>query len=234
MRLKLRVGAAVAAVLLASGIIYTTTLSSRAPHQAAAPGAMAGRVLDVEGRPVVGAKVYADRNTAPMGRRPYVLTDDGGGFQIKDLVPGTYTVSAEKEEEGYAPSDSTFYTAEPLSKTQVTVQEQQTVTDVIVRFGSKVAKIKGKVKNATGEPVGDAVVTLCREDRPDNCYRTSLNQPDEEGAFELLVPSAPIKIEVSAPGYRTWIQKYSESEANALRLTPGAVKKLDVLLRRDK
>jgi hypothetical protein len=87
------------------------------------------------------------------------------------------------------------------------------------------------VNAATGAPIASAKITFSR---PENQFRvliTSLNQPEDKGAFNFLVPSsAPFSIKVTAPGYAVWYYKNegSNQEMDLLTLQPGQSKDLNV------
>jgi hypothetical protein len=234
MRVRFLVGLLVTSILITLvGAIYVTKSSPHVPQQehVDASGSVAGRVLNAEGQPVAGAEVYADRTMSPMGKRPSARTDENGVFLIRDLRPGTYTVSAAKEADGYPPTDSSLYSnGFVASAPEVAVYEQQTTSDVIVYLTQKAAKLKGKiVDDISGEPIQEIQVTLCRLDMPDRCLSTGGNIEDVKGAFELLTPSVPFTIEVSAPGYK--IRRY---KIDSTQLRTDAPKELNFALRRIK
>jgi len=217
----------VVGVLIVAGGSYAL---NRSPHIhqniAETSGTIAGHVLDVEGQPVAEAQVYADRTDSPMGRRlPFVLTDKEGRFLIKGLASGTYTVSAAKENDGYAPTDSPFHSVNLTPPPQVTVYEQQTTSNVTLYLGPRATKLVGRVVDASTNKaiknLQNVQITLRRMDYPDYSYSTG---PDLDGEFNILVPSVPVTIEVSASGYE-------KRRLDALQLRQEEVKRLDISLR---
>jgi hypothetical protein len=112
---------------------------------------------------------------------------------------------------------------------QVFVYENQVTPEVLIRLGPKAA-VSGQITDVkTGKPIKNARLTLRRADNSDNSYSTGLN---ESGQFEVLVPSGPFTITVSAPGYRTWKYKSSRLsvQANSLQLLSGDRKELKISL----
>src|SRR5262249_23943754 len=117
MRVRLLVGMFIAGSLAVGSVRYAANspehkLQEHGPklqEEISWSGSIAGYVVDIEGRPMPNAKVYATFSDAPMGIMRYVLTDDQGGFSIEGLRPGRHTVAAEKEDEGYPLNDTPFY-----------------------------------------------------------------------------------------------------------------------------
>ncbi|HEX8847315.1 MAG TPA: carboxypeptidase-like regulatory domain-containing protein [Pyrinomonadaceae bacterium] len=239
MRAKFLFGLFAVAILAAIGGIYVATSSQSQLMQhdvAAGTGAITGQVLDATGQPVKGAKVYADRNEAPMGRRPYVVTDEQGVFTINNLVPGTYTVSTSKEEDGYAPTDVPFY-AGYVQAPQVIVTERQTTSGVVVPLGPRAAKLTVNIVDAATNTrlraSQNVQLILRRIDNPNQAITTG---PDLKRPFSILVPTVPFTVEVSATGYQHWRyrQVKSNNSIDVLELPAGQVQRLDIALRPDK
>ncbi|MDT4952088.1 MAG: Carboxypeptidase regulatory-like domain [Acidobacteriota bacterium] len=205
------------------GIHQPGTISS---HQDVAPssGAITGRVLDIEGRPVLDAEVQAFNTESGMGKVPTAYTDEQGVFLIKNLKPGTYRLPVAKEDDGYPPTDSTFYSVDFTQPQEALVYEGQTTSDVMLHLGPKVAKLAGNIVDSTTKKevaVDGVLITLRRIDNPNYSHQIST---DENGEFEVLVPPVPTMIEVSAPGYE-------KKQLEALRLMRGEFRRLNIALR---
>lgn len=196
-------------------------------------GAIKGRVLYADGRPVSDAVVHAMKSDMSMGRLPSVCTDEQGEFLFEDLIPGTYTIYASKEEEGYPRTNSSFYFGDAVNTPEVSVYAQQTTSYVVVQFGLPAAKLMGRMVSAlNNKPIpGHSIqITLRLVDRPNEYFSTG---PDTDGNFEILAPPVPFKIEASAPGFEKWRYRSGDSSnaADYLQLTPGASKNLNIILR---
>jgi hypothetical protein len=197
-------------------------------------GEVAGRVLDTEGCGVSKTTVFADKSDAPMGKRPYGYTDEQGNFLIKVWAPGTYLIYASKEEDGYPPTHSTFHFVGSIVPPQITVKDEQVTSGVVVRLGPKTARLTGHIlDSATNEIIKNAQITLRRVDNPDYMFSTG---PGINGQLNILVPSVPFTMKVTAPGYEDWYYRNEDSNqlTDSLHLDAEAVKELVVSLRPDK
>jgi hypothetical protein len=229
MRIQLTTISLLAGALVVFGVSYALTQSN---HQDGAPysRAIRGRVVDINGQPVSEATVHALKSELTIGRLPTAYTDQQGMFLIEGLTTGTYTVSAAKEEDGYPPTDSPFYSVGLVEAPQITVHEQEITPEVVIQLGPKAAKLVGRIIDATTrKPVNHVQMTLSRFDYPNYQYSTS---PDLKGDFELLVPSLPVNIQVSAPGYKNWYYggDGSKGQANAMHLKPNTTRELVISL----
>ena len=164
-------------------------------------GTIEGVVLKPDGQPVSQAIVFAEGENFIKGLMPFTKTDEQGRFVIKRLEPRTYKVYASKEEDGYPSATSAFHTGGAVVIPQVSVSEGQVTSNVVVYLAPKAAKLIARVEDAaTRRPVKDAQITLRRVDNPNFYFITG---PDQQGKAKILVPAAPITVEVSAPRQET-------------------------------
>ena len=193
-------------------------------------GEIEGRVLNAQGQPVSGATVYALENRFLRGGIPSEETDTNGFFNLI-VPPGTYRVYAGKESDGYPETLDPFYQG-AVSYVEVQVNEDQITSSVILRLGSQLGRLSGRIIDAsTNSPLTDVYITLRLADNPSHSIVT--NVINDDGRFEVIVPPAQFTIEVSAPGYQNWHYRADNpgSETNALQLRPGDVRELVVPLR---
>ncbi len=233
-------------ILLTIGLLVTIEVTTFSPLQIlamplnmnrrAAPqfGGGEGTVVDNNGQPISGAEVLAEKSGFLSGAIPRALTDKLGKFTFKELSPGTYELTAQKDDDGYPSSDSAFhYGRTPFAKTQVTVNENQVTRNVVVKIGIKMSLLVLHVVDAaTKEPVKKSKLTLRRLDNPEFMYMTG--PYDVEGADKKIpVPSIPFTVEVSAPDYEIWRYRKEGSlkQADSLQVAPDETKELTVLLR---
>ncbi|HEX5108633.1 MAG TPA: carboxypeptidase-like regulatory domain-containing protein [Vicinamibacterales bacterium] len=141
--------------------------------------AIAGRIFDQDGEPVVNAAVQVLRQRFVKGRRQLAsgvgssdLSDDRGEFRVYGLPPGTYYVSASVQDRPELTavfvgptlgSVSTFYpgTSSPEAAQPVTValgQEIGGLSFAVAR--ARRAAISGVVRTADGSPASDATLSL--------------------------------------------------------------------------
>jgi len=137
--------------------------------------AVAGKVVDADGRPIAKAKVRASAQTWGWGDQTGeldVVTDDKGAFQIPALSAGTHTLSAVDGE--HAPASSTPITIKdvPISGVVITMQAGGTLA--------------GKVVDTGGKPVPFATVQVIGKGQ--NAWQQATPRQattDRLGAFEL-------------------------------------------------
>lgn len=205
-------------------------------HQSAAAlrGAIAGRVLDVQGRPVPGAEVMAISDSGSVGIVPTAYTDAQGEFLVNHLAPDVYTLSVAKEADGYPHTHFTVYSDRLTTNVLVTLGEGETISGVTLRLGPKAERVTGRIIDvSTGKPIRglqDVAIVIKRADGSGDSLSTG---PDLRGNFSILVPAAPYTLEVSAPGYERW-EKNSEAagrRAPSARASGVKAKPLTVALR---
>lgn len=199
------------------------------------PVSIVGRVVDAQGQPVPKAAVHVLMVGAnPSGRRLFYFTDAEGNFSIKGLTPGAYNIFVRKEDDGFPDTEYFFYSSKETSVPQAVVSDDQSPPFVTVRIGPKAGRITGRVVNATtGASIGDATMTFSR---PENKYMVLITSPhgaDGIGTFNFLLPAAPLRIKVTAPGYVPWNYHslVSKEQMDLLTLEPGQTIEMVVRMR---
>ena len=206
--------------------------AQRANEPVPATGIVRGRVTDANGVPLRGAEV---RVRDPNGRENrLVTTDEGGRFEVVNLVPGAWTASAAKG--GYLTQQ--YGQRRPFSAPQtitLAARERVEVNFVLQRGGA----IAGRLFDEYGDPVAGARLQLFRLRYESGRRALSPagvgDQTDDTGAFRLyaLPPgdyyltatlraagaSGIVEATVGAPTYYPGTS--SLAEAQRLRLGPG-------------
>ncbi len=215
--------------------------SAPLPSDSEGLGCISGIVLDSEGRPVGQAKVEAeDIHRAQAGIIPTTTTTEYGTFTLCDLSPGSYTLLPSKEQDYYPNPLCTFY-SDGKSLPEVPLKANEKVENVVVHLGPKGARLKGRIIDAvTGDPVitiephtgrhlGKASIEFYEAQSPQLYMGMSAGR---EGEFNVLVPTKPFRMKVSAPGYKIWYygDDGSEESAKAILLPPATTKELTVVL----
>jgi len=183
-------------------------------------GAIRGTVVDEKGVTVRNAKV----NVRPMSGVPsksilqYAETDEEGHFLIDHLRPGPYGVFAMKEESGYPDMSASLYSDDVFPT--VTITPSSPVAEVRISLGPIAGIVAGSVTDATtGAPL-NSDIKLIRAAASNKWLSTSA-PPN----YRILLPSSTdVRLEVSAPGFKTW------TPPSPLRLQPGAELHLDIAL----
>lgn len=192
-------------------------------------GEIEGYVFDEQGQPVSEATVYALRHNIEKGMIPLAETNENGFFSLI-VEPGTYTVYAGKSSAGYPETLHPFY-QDSTYPVEIQVNEDQIIDNVILRLGTPSGRLFGRIINAsTRNPVSDVNITFRLVSDSSHYFETNV---DMDGRFEIVAPSTPFTIEISAEGYENW--RYNADELNiqgrALRLASGETRELMVSLR---
>jgi hypothetical protein len=185
-------------------------------------GLISGTAVDENGSPVQGALVNASSVAVPGIMQHtlirYVLTDAAGRFSIDRLDWGKYELFTKKEGSAYPNTSFSFYFSGSIP--EVTITPRSPTADVQIRLGPKAGILTGSVTNAeTGAPV-NAGFKLVRVSPANNWFSTS-----QASNYRVLLPSSTdVRVEVSAPGYKTW------ASSGPLRLQSGEEMRLDISL----
>ena len=187
--------------------------------QMAEQGVVTGRIMDVNGNPVVGASVSLQQSRYANGARLMVSsaaqpTDDRGVYRFANVSPGRYYVVASDQTgrrddtrsdfksgqlaniQTYYPSADNVEAARPID---VPGNGAQSI-DVLMRRAATFA-LRGRVTDeATGAPLpatGVAIVTVNGRTIRANPYA---RQTDKDGAFEFTrMPPASYVLEARVP-----------------------------------
>jgi protocatechuate 3,4-dioxygenase beta subunit len=145
--------------------------------------ALEGRVLDPWGRPQNEALVEVRERDerAAQGLRPYrpvAETDEAGRFRIEGLAPGEIVLRAEALD--LVSPDRT-----------VTVSDAHQPVDLRL---PPVARVRGRVLDRRGDPVGGAVVRLAAPDDERAATPPTRTTSDVAGRFVVLVPAGRYRL----------------------------------------
>lgn len=128
--------------------------------------AIAGKVVDTAGAPVVGASVAAQRTDEHKDsqinfgdRGNHVTSGADGGFKIVGLEAGTYQLSARGESDGFDDEILTPEKKKQREKSAITIANGDTKTGVVLTVPAHDGVIRGVVVGADRQPVADSWVT---------------------------------------------------------------------------
>lgn len=158
-------------------------------------GSLKGSVEDEFGRLLAGAKVTARPPGAFAGKLPNTETDGEGHFVLAGLAPGQTYVQASKEEDFYPDAQSYFWDRQGAAEVKVPVEAE--VSGILLQVRPCARLEINAVDATTGAAIQVFTVRLERDGAPDR----SVSGATWNNLW--LVPTAPIRVMVSANGYQS-------------------------------
>lgn len=209
-----------------AGTVCATLILASSQFLIGQTGIIRGTVLDESGRPLQGAKVHPEIQGKIMMMHSvvrYVETDENGSFAIDRLAFATYHVIGMKEEAGYPNLTFSFYAGQRQADS-VEISQDHPAASIELKLGPRAGVLKGTVKDAvTGKPVPASFRLSAGATR-----WMSTSQPSN---FRVLIPASnEITMEVSSPGYGTWVYGGTAAGSHGLRLESGMEKQINILL----
>lgn len=198
----------------------------RPPASALAPrpeaATIAGRVLDERGQPITDALVceaidVTERTRSEDVEPRCVRSDALGRYHLDGVTAGLHRVGASAP--GFLPSDHPG--AHGMGHLAVTPAGRHAGIDIVLRRGG--GRVRGTVVDETGGVVAGATVRAQDFTRFGRGW-SSVTTADDDGRFELWVPTGGVALSATADGYAT-----ASGHANApqdeveLRLMPEVV-----------
>jgi hypothetical protein len=190
-------------------------------------GTVQGKVIDEQGKPVQGVKVYAEpanMEGSSMGKLIFVTTNEHGDFKLEQVLPGENLICTSKEESLYPDTGAAALAVDIEALMRVRVEEGKVspkITVQIIKGGKLVGSI---LDDLNDQPLKDSRIRLTRGDDPRLFMSAG---PDEQGNFEFVVPSKPFRVEVTASGYKTW---RSDDHGGLVLAEPGSTKEFQIRL----
>jgi len=156
------------------------------------------------------------------GHSSWTSTDSHGQFRLV-LPPGRYVIRAKAEQAGY-PNPDALLSADPSALFPTISVQQSDISDVVVTLGKKGAVLEGYAYDEQSKTAIEGTkVTLLD---PHNPLAIVELTPDKSGHFQFTVPSKPILVSASAPGYET--ARFANGEP--LTLSSGEHRTISLLL----
>lgn len=209
-------------------LLLTSLTYSQTSQPTPAVGRVTGTVLDELDQPINQAQVCSvvylvlKPNKSQSNATCVTHTDKTGQFEINHLPMGTYTITASKNDDGYAELGQ----GTPVP--EVTLTPEEPLANVIVKLGPKQGILIPVVKDkSTGKPVLDFSLSW-QTVVPGGTWggASGFNQ----WTTRTPIPAAKdVSLEVSAHGYKNWV--YADpSGSRFLRLQSGERKILNIEL----
>ena len=137
---------------------------------------------------------------------PWIEADDHGRFRI-NLPPGRYKFLAKNEIDGYPDPIFLLNSGETATFPEVTVSQKH-LSGVRVTLGRRGGVLEGElIDQRSREPIPRCKITIRDARNPDAYVEVFA---DQAGHFRFAIPSKPVLISATAPGYKT--TKIAKSE----------------------
>lgn len=189
-------------------------------------GSIKGIVVNAEGAPISGAKVYDQpMNAVRIGKDHFVVTDETGRFYLRGVPTGRTMVIATKAEDGYPDARFAVYSGDAVLPV-VEIRTDQTTSGVVVKLLRRGGLLRGRIVDSSSRiPVTSSRITLSRVDHPAWSLETD---PSSDGTFEFVIPARPMDFRVTAPGFKTWTYAGSQFSKNHGPLIASPDQKLNI------
>ena len=211
-------------------VAFVAVASAQEPQPSRDTFSITGYVLDTDGHLVPGAEVHA----MPVDKGGLVMSSvtQVGQFSISLDGPGTYRVFASTKEKGYRQIGEPLFMLDPEGIPEVIVSSRSPKQSTIVRLRSGAANLVVRFTDSeTGRPIQQAELIIYRDDNAKNRFVRPLISFDREATIRLMLPTLPLRIEASAPGYKVW--SYHDT-TDVLFLAPKESKEINIRLERIK
>lgn len=164
------------------------------------PGSIEGVIRDLSRAPVSDASVYA-YDYYNFRTRINTTADSNGRFVLRDLPPGTYSVHAYKESDGYPDTFFSFFDVGNHNAWRREQVQAGHMTNVDLELGPKYAVLKLSIMDKKGNPLGGSIDFTRGKPGVSNPEFSTGYRP------EILVPPVPFRFRIKAEGYRIWSSK---------------------------
>ena len=211
--------------------VFLALSQAQGPAQNQNAFSISGYVLDTNGNLVMGVEVRA----SPIDRSglEQMRYAEAGQFNLPVAGRGTYAIYCSKNGQGYSDVSEALLKLDPEGVPQVVVTDKSPDPVTTVRLGPSSAKLTIRlVDSATGNPLERAQLVIRRDDRPTLEYARNLTSFNKNGEMKLTIPTLPLRLGASAPGYEDWSysQPNASNQNNVLLLSPNEIREITVAL----
>jgi len=197
-------------------------------------GSIEGTVLGVDGKALAYANIISESvSGVPSGPANIISTGEDGKFTLEHVPAGDNLVHAYKEEDGYPNTSFPVFAADLAAIPRVHVEPGETA-HVVISLKSRGGRITGSIGDIHGTPIINSRIHITRDDDPRLFFATG---PDEAGSFEFVIPK-PLRVWVTAPGYKPWYfagdsSEHTSERSKPLNVKPDSVKRMGIILQRE-
>src|SRR5215471_4361757 len=187
---RLKVIGTLAIVVIVGVAVLKLSFNEAEPPQVASTDTcgLAGIVASAEGKAVSGATVCAIPVSMASSAATCSQSNSDGTYKLERLAAKDYRVSA---------SASRFGSGE--YQDSVRLQECGVRSSIDIVLAAQGAELAGRVHDGSGVPIKDAQVKVVGQG---SGFKFGVAvQSNRDGAFSVIVPPGPMKLDVTARGY---------------------------------
>ena len=189
-------------LLLAAARVLILTFWCMSAGDVSPKRTVTGKVVGADGVVLASASIEAVPlgtvgDSGTVSAQKWMATDNEGRFQIS-LSPGRYEIRAKDEMEGY-PDPNFLLSADQSAKFPEVSVRNADISGLQVTLGGRGGVIEGSLRDADSQTaIPKAKITI--SDVTNHGVFVELFS-DKEGRFRFTVPTKPIQVFATAPGY---------------------------------
>ncbi len=190
-------------------------------------GSIGGRVVTSSSEPLADAHIEAIPVERSVGQeRHATVTATDGRFKLDAMPAGRYRLYVWKLSAGVPDLTTVFYQQPGMTYPEAVVLKDRETKVGDLHIEGRWAWLTMNIIDARSKkPVTTARCFLKRLD-----VGFVIETGVKEGSISFYIPSAPVSLKLTAPGYEDWIYSEHSTNKSAVKLAPGDKVTLEIQL----